>query len=74
MNQKTQNVHSARISNLLSPQEAADMLGTTPGVLSVWRSNKRYDLKYVKIGKSVRYRLEDLQAFIESRTISPVEV
>lgn len=59
---------------LLTPAEAASLLGTTPGVLSVWRTTKRYPLRYVKIGRSVRYRLEDVQAFISGRTVYPVEV
>ncbi|WP_310600049.1 helix-turn-helix domain-containing protein [Desulfobulbus sp.] len=61
-------------TRLLSPEEAAAMLGTTPGVLSVWRSTHRYPLPWVKIGRSVRYRPSDIEAFIDSRTISPVEV
>jgi len=60
------------LDKLLSPQETADILGTTPGVLQVWRSNKRYNLKYVKIGKSVRYKLSDVNKFIEERTVSPL--
>lgn len=61
-------------SNLLPPEEAAAMLGVTVGTLQVWRTTRRYPLKYVKSGRLVRYRLEDVQAFIESRTVSPAEV
>lgn len=35
--------------------------------LSVWRSTNRYQLRYFKIGRCVRYRMGDLRAFIESR-------
>lgn len=61
-------------SKLLSPRETAEILGTTPGVLSVWRTTKRYPLAFVKVGRSVRYRIEDVQAFINSRTVCPMEV
>jgi len=56
-------------TNLLAPKEAADILGTTVGVLAVWRTTKRYPLAYVKIGRKVMYRPEAVQAFIESRTV-----
>jgi len=62
----------ATIGPLVSPEQAAKYLGTTPGTLAVWRCNRRYDLPYVKVGKSVRYRQSDLERFIESRTVSPV--
>lgn len=68
-------VQNTRVASpLLSPKEAAFFLGTTPGVLSVWRSTQRYPLRYIKVGRSVRYRLEDVQQFIDSRAVSPVEV
>ena len=54
---------------LINPAEAADILGTTPGTLSVWRCQSRYSLPYVKVGKSVRYKLSDVWAFINSRTV-----
>ena len=62
------------ISNLLEPSETAAILGTTTGVLAVWRTTKRYQLSWVKIGRKVMYRAEDVQAFIESRTVTPAEV
>ena len=40
----------------------------TPGTLAVWACKKRHqDLKVVKIGRTVRYRLSDLEKFIEVR-------
>lgn len=62
------------ISNLLEPSETAAILGTTTGVLAVWRTTKRYPLSWVKIGRKVMYRPEDVQAFIEHRTVTPAEV
>lgn len=61
-------------SNLMTPQEAAAMLGVTEGTLQVWASTRRYPLAFVKIGRKRMYREEDLHAFIDSRTIRPVEV
>lgn len=57
-----------RISDLLTPEQTAAALHTTKGVLAVWRSKKRYPLKFVRIGRRIFYRVEDVQAFIEART------
>lgn len=52
---------------LLTATEVSQILGITPGTLAVWRATKRYDLPYVKSGRLVRYREEDVEAFITSR-------
>lgn len=53
---------------LLTRKETAEMLGITEGTLAVWASTKRYFLDYVKVGRCVRYRLSDIERFINSRT------
>jgi predicted DNA-binding transcriptional regulator AlpA len=57
---------------LLTSSEAAAHLGLkNPHTLAVWRSTGRYPgLKYVKIGRAVRYREQDVMCFIESNVIS----
>jgi len=62
-----------QITSLITPIEAAAILGVKPETLAIWRSNKRYDLPYVKSGRLVKYRLEDIQSFIDSRLVG-VEV
>ncbi len=54
--------------DLLSEQEAAELLTVAPGTLSVWRSTGRYNLKFLKVGRKVRYRRSDLLAWLENRT------
>jgi hypothetical protein len=61
------------ISVLVTPAETAKLLNTTAGVLAVWRSSRRYGLRFVKIGRKVMYRREDIQKFIEARTMPGVE-
>jgi hypothetical protein len=63
----------SRPSPHVSEKEAAEILGVTAGTLSVWRCTRRYPLPYVKIGRSVKYRMADLERFIESRTIGAAE-
>lgn len=50
---------------LLDRKEAAKYLRISPNTLAVWDCTKRYDLKPLKVGRSVRYRRSDLDKFIE---------
>ncbi len=54
---------------LLNRREAAELLGTTEGTLTVWTCNKRYNLPVVKVGRLVKYKLSDLITFIDNRTV-----
>lgn len=56
-------------SELLTRKEAAEYLGVTPHTLAVWHSTKRYPLPVVKVGRLVKYRKSDLDAFIDSRLV-----
>ena len=53
---------------LQTPEQAAQLLQTTPNVLAVWRTNGRVKIPYIKLGRAVRYRLSDIEAFIEANT------
>jgi excisionase family DNA binding protein len=57
-------------SPLLTREQAAEYLNNKPQTLAVWHSTGRYALPVVKVGRSVRYRLSDLEAFVASRTVS----
>lgn len=48
-------------------KSAATVLGLQKNTLCVWRSVGRYDLPYIKVGRSVRYRISDLAEFLASR-------
>ncbi|MDI9319041.1 MAG: helix-turn-helix domain-containing protein [Phycisphaerales bacterium] len=49
---------------LLCRKRAAKYLNVSPGTLAVWDCTKRYQLNPLKIGRAVRYRRSDLDAFI----------
>ena len=53
---------------LLTREQAAEFLGIRPQTLAVWHATGRYPLAVVKVGRCVRYRLSDLERFLESRT------
>ncbi len=54
-------------SVLLTKEDVSTILGVSVGTLAVWRTTKRYNLPYVKAGRLIRYREEDVRAFINSR-------
>lgn len=51
-------------TKLLDTKEAAEYLGLQSNTLEKWRHDGREDLKYIKVGRMVRYKLEDLQEYI----------
>lgn len=55
---------------LLDEKQAAQHLTVSPGTLAVWRCTGRYSLPFLKIGRMVRYRRSDLDAWIEKQAIS----
>ena len=49
---------------LLTPLETAKILKMTVGTLAVCRSTKTKELKWLKLGKSVRYRRSEVYRYI----------
>ena len=50
---------------LVKPQQAADMLAISPRLL--WSLTNRGEVPCVRIGRSVRYDLADLRAWIDGQ-------
>jgi len=55
---------------LLTTQEAAAMLGLSPGTLEVWRCLGRYNVPYIRLGRAIRYDRAALQQWIASRAVN----
>jgi len=55
------------IPRLLTPEIVSELLGVTTHTLAVWRCEGRYNLPYIKTGRLVRYRENDIIAFINDR-------
>lgn len=49
---------------LFTRKQAADYLGVSEQTLAIWKCTGRYNLPYVKIGRLVKYKQTDLDAFI----------
>lgn len=61
------------IPKLLTPDEVSNILGVGKNTLAIWRCTDRYPLRWVKVGRLVRYREEDVLAFIERQTMGSPE-
>lgn len=48
------------LNKLLTPAQVAELLGVTEHTLAVWRCEQRYELPYMKCGRLVRYRADDV--------------
>lgn len=53
---------------LLTTEEAADHLGLSVQTLCNWRAKGASPLPWVKVGRYVRYKLADLEAYIAAHT------
>lgn len=52
-------------TSLVDRATAAKFLGVKKNTLAEWAVTNKYPLPYVKIGRLVRYRMSDLEAFLE---------
>lgn len=64
----TTHVTSGNATQLLTRQQAADLLGIRPQTLAKWALEKSQRLPFVRVGRAVRYRLADIEAFISENT------
>jgi hypothetical protein len=55
-------------STLLTESEAAPLLRVSKGTLRVWRCQRRYPLRFVRIGSKIFYTREGIEEFIRQRT------
>jgi hypothetical protein len=54
---------------LLTREEAAAYLNIKPQTLAVWHTTRRYNLPVIKVGRSVRYLLADLERFVQKSRV-----
>lgn len=53
---------------LLRPAEAAERLGVKVDTLATWRSTKRYDLPFIRVGRHIKYDAAAIEKFLERNT------
>ncbi len=59
---------------LLKQKEAARILGVKPNTLAMWRLTGKVNLTYIKLGGNIRYRVSDLDDFINQGITQKQEV
>lgn len=64
------NNNEAVTERLLTPGQVAACLQIPTSTLSRWRS-ERCELAYIKVGRVVRYRKSDIDAWIANNTVDP---
>jgi len=60
------------LDGMLTTNQVAAMLGVSGATVGSWRRNNE-NIPYIKMGKVVRYREEDVKAFV-AKCLTPVEV
>lgn len=55
-------------SKLMTQAEAANYLNTSVGVLNSWRSTGKHKIPFVRWGRCIRYKQDDLDRWIESQS------
>ena len=55
---------------VLSDTEVAERLGVSPFTVRAWR-RKGHGPRFMKMGRAVRYRSEDVEAFKEMALVDP---
>lgn len=53
-------------TDLLTREKAAEYLGIATSTLANWACTKKFNLPYFRVGRSVRYKKSDLDAFVLS--------
>jgi len=56
---------TAEVSVLLTADEAASLLKIQPATLATWRVRGHPHLPFVCVGRCIRYRRQDIAAFID---------
>jgi hypothetical protein len=60
----------SRADSLVSEIKAAEFLGVTKFCLRSWRA-KKIGVPYVHVGRLCRYRISDLQQFLDAHRVEP---
>ena len=56
---------------LINNEEAANIFNIKPNTLSIWRSKKKINLPFYKIGNLVKYDEDEVHKYLKSLIIKP---
>lgn len=57
-------------SPMIDADQAALCMGVQKATLAVWRCTGRYKLPFVRVGRRVMYRVSDIEAWLQERTVT----
>ena len=60
------------LEDMIGPKVLARMIDVPLGTLEFWRQTGQGP-RYFKIGRLVKYRVEDVDAWLEARIVEPLE-
>lgn len=60
-------------NKFFSRRALAEMLGVSESTLATWASTGRVNIPFVRVGRCVRYRTEDVEAFLAANTVGGAE-
>lgn len=63
-------IESSLGDELLSEAATAELLGIQPNTLSVWRVKRSHSLPFIKVGRLIRYRRQDVLSWLQRRTVA----
>ncbi|HEK0908018.1 helix-turn-helix domain-containing protein [Pseudomonas soli] len=58
-------------ADLLTPEQAAQLLGLSVKTLATWRSTGRHSLPFIRCGARIRYQRTELVAWLADRHHTP---
>ncbi|MDG9884923.1 helix-turn-helix domain-containing protein [Pseudomonas sp. GD04058] len=58
-------------ADLLTPEQAAQLLGLSVKTLATWRSTGRHALPFIRCGARIRYQRNELVAWLADRHHTP---
>jgi len=67
VNQRTIADATLNPADLLTPEQAALVLGLSIKTLATWRSTGRHSLPFIRCGARIRYRRSELDAWLADR-------
>jgi hypothetical protein len=65
-----------KLERLLRPAEVSELIGVPIRTLDGWRQGRHcngpsFRLPYVQVGSRIRFKLTDVEAYIERNTVNP---
>lgn len=57
-------------THAVNDTQAAEFLGVKPQTLRAWRSRNTVHIPFFRIGRAVRYRISDLQAYVDKQMVT----